>query len=53
MSQINLHEVIQQQQQQLAAMQAQIQALLTGGAGREETAPREVGRSEGAKVAKP
>ena len=35
MSQINLHEVIQQQQEQLAAMQAQIQALLAaaGGAG--------------------
>jgi len=28
MSQINLHEIIQQQQDQLAAMQAQIQALL-------------------------
>ena len=28
MSQINLHEIIQQQQEQLAAMQAQIQALL-------------------------
>ena len=33
--QINLHEIIQQQQKQLAAMQAQIQALLAaqGGAG--------------------
>jgi len=28
MSQINLHEIIRQQQEQLAAMQAQIQALL-------------------------
>ena len=28
MSQINLHEIIHQQQEQLAAMQAQIQALL-------------------------
>ena len=28
MSQINLHEIIQQQQKQLAAIQAQIQALL-------------------------
>jgi len=28
MSQINLHEIIWQQQEQLAAMQAQIQALL-------------------------
>jgi len=35
MSQINLHEIIWQQQKQLAAMQAQIQALLAaqGGAG--------------------
>jgi len=33
MSQINLHEVIQQQQEQLAAIQAQIQALLTAAAG--------------------
>jgi len=40
MSQINLHEIIRQQQEQLAAMQVQIQALLaaqggvgTGGAG--------------------
>jgi len=29
MSQINLHEIIRQQQEQLAAMQVQIQALLT------------------------
>jgi len=39
MSQINLHEIIRQQQEQLAAMQMQIQALLTaggGGAGGEE-----------------
>ena len=35
MSQINLHKIIRQQQEQLAAMQAQIQALLAaqGGAG--------------------
>ena len=33
MSQINLHEIIRQQQEQLAAMQAQIQALLAGGGG--------------------
>jgi len=33
MSQINLHEIIQQQQEQLAAMQAQIQALLAAGGG--------------------
>jgi len=28
MSQLNLHKIIRQQQEQLAAMQAQIQALL-------------------------
>jgi len=34
MSQVNLHEIIWQQQEQLAAIQAQIQALLAaGGAG--------------------
>ena len=35
MSQLNLHEIIKQQQEQLAAMQAQIQALLAaqGGVG--------------------
>jgi len=33
MSQINLHEIIQQQQEQLVAMQAQIQALLAAGGG--------------------
>jgi len=33
MSQINLHEIIQQQQEQLAAMQAQIQALLVAQGG--------------------
>jgi len=35
MSQLNLHEIIRQQQEQLAAMQAQIQALLAaqGGVG--------------------
>jgi len=31
--QINLHEIIRQQQEQLVAMQAQIQALLTAGGG--------------------
>jgi len=31
MSQINLQEIIRQQQEQLAAMQAQIQALLVAG----------------------
>ena len=53
MSQVNLHEIIRQQQKQLAAMQVQIQALLAGGVGRGETAPREVERSRGAEVAKP
>ena len=33
MSQVNLHEIIQQQQEQLAAMQVQIQALLAVGGG--------------------
>jgi len=38
MSQINLHKIICQQQEQLVAMQAQIQALLaTGGGGAEST----------------
>ncbi len=54
MSQVNLHEIIRQQQKQLVAMQVQIQALLVRRRqGRGETAPREVGRSEGAEVAKP
>jgi len=39
MSQVNLHEIIRQQQEQLVAMQAQIQALLAGEARRGETAP--------------
>jgi len=41
MSEINLHKIIRQQQEQLAAMQVQIQALLaaTGGMG---SAEREV-----------
>jgi len=48
MSQINLHEIIRQQQEQLAAMQVQIQALLAvqGGAGAGGTE----GRTTGAKV---
>jgi len=53
MSQINLHKIIQQQQEQLVAMQVQIQALLAGGVGG-EAVPREVGRRGGeAEVAKP
>ena len=51
MSQLNLHEIIRQQQEQMAAMQVQIQVLMAEGAGREETAPREV--AKGAEVAKP
>ena len=53
MSQINLYEIIRQQQEQLAAIQAQIQALLAGGA---DGAGGQVGREEGrggAEVAKP
>ena len=39
--QINLHEIIRQQQEQLVAMQAQIQALLAaGGGGAERTGPK-------------
>ena len=52
MSQLNLHKIIRQQQEQLAAIQAQIQALLVGGAGGGEMAPREVGRGGGVEVAK-
>jgi len=54
MSQLNLHEIIRQQQEQLAAMQAQIQALLAvqGGAGAGGVA---TGTNEGShmEVAKP
>ena len=54
MSQINLHDIIRQQQEQLAAMQAQIQALLAaqgGGAG----AGRAMGSNTGShmEVARP
>jgi len=53
MSQINLHEIIRQQQEQLATMQAQIQALLAEGAGRVGgQVRREEGRG-GAEVVKP
>ena len=55
MSQLNLHEIIRQQQEQLAAMQAQIQALLAvqgrvgvGGAG---TGPNAGSHMEVAKLA--
>jgi len=54
MSQLNLHEIIRQQQEQLAAMQAQIQALLAaqGGTG---AGGAETGSNAGAhmEVAKP
>jgi len=44
MSQVNLHEIIRQQQEQLAAMQVQIQALLVAqggaGGGAERTGPK-------------
>jgi len=42
MSQLNLHEIIRQQQEQLAAIQAQIQALLVAQEGAQE---RTVGSS--------
>jgi len=48
MSQINLQEIIWQQQEQLAAMQVQIQALQAGGAGGREKR-REGGGVEAAK----
>jgi len=53
MSQINLHKIIRQQQKQLAVMQAQIQALLAGGAGGGEGIAREAGREGEAEVVKP
>jgi len=56
MSQHDLHAIICQQQEQLAAMQAQIQALLVAagaGAGREEWAAPEVNRGYQMEVAKP
>ena len=51
MSQINLHEIIRQQQEQLATMQVQLQALLAGGVG--GRVEREEGRGGGVEVAKP
>jgi len=53
MSQLNLHEIIRQQQEQLAAMQAQIQALLAvqGGAGGAVTGPNVGSHMEVAKLA--
>jgi len=53
MSQIDFHVIIRQQQEQLAAMQVQIQTLIVGGVGGREAILREVGRGGGAKVAKP
>jgi len=53
MSQIDFHAIIRQQQEQLVAMQVQIQALLAGGAGGGEGGLREVERGGGAEVAKP
>ena len=51
MSQIDFHMIIKQQQEQLVAMQAQIQALLIGGV--REQVRREEGRGGGVEVAKP
>ena len=48
--QINLHEIIRQQQEQLAAMQVQIQALLAAGEGGAATGPN---AGPSMKVAKP
>jgi len=55
MSQINLHEIICQQQEQLAAMQVQIQALLvaTGGAGSAERGAMGSNTGPHMEVAKP
>jgi len=55
MSQINLHEIICQQQKQLAAMQAQIQALFaaTGGAGSTERGATGPNMGPHMEVAKP
>ena len=53
MSQLNLHEIIRQQQEQLAAMQAQIQALLAaqGGVGAGGAGPNAGAHMEVAKPA--
>jgi len=55
MSQINLHEIIRQQQEQLVVMQVQIQALLAAqggaGAGREARGPNTGSHMEVAKPA--
>ena len=52
MSQINLHEIIRQQQEQLAAMQVQIQALLAAqGGGGTGTGPNAGAHMEVAKLA--
>ena len=56
MSQINLHKIICQQQEQLAAIQVQIQALLAaGGAGAGSTERGTIGSNMGSQmeVAKP
>jgi len=55
MSQHDLHAIIHQQQEQLAAIQAQIQALLTGGGATEgaERGAAEVSRGYQMEVAKP
>jgi len=53
MSQIDFYAIIRQQQEQLAAMQVQIQVLLAGGVGGREAISRKVGRGGGAEVAKP
>ena len=53
MSQINLHEITRQQQEQLAAMQVQIQALLAAGGGGAERGATGSNMGPHMEVAKP
>ena len=53
MSQINLYEIIRQQQEQLAAMQVQIQALLAAQGGAEQGAAMGSNTGPQMEVAKP
>jgi len=53
MSQVNLHEIIRQQQEQLAVMQAQIQALLAAGGARTRGATTGFNMGSHMEVAKP
>jgi len=51
MSQINLHKIIRQQQEQLAVMQVQIQVLLTGRGGEAEVVKPQIFDGTVARVA--